>query len=103
MHGLKAAPGTVSRINVTSVAINCTTNKYTIGGTIAGLSGTGLVLQDNGGDNLAISANGSFAFATPIASGATYNVTWSTRSTSPSQTVVTGSRWHGGQRKNVTN
>src|SRR5215831_20631647 len=38
--------------------------KYTIGGTVTGLSGTGLVLQDNGGDNLAVSASGPFTFAT---------------------------------------
>ena len=29
-----------------------TTGPYTIGGTVTGLTGTGLVLQDNGGDNL---------------------------------------------------
>ena len=30
---------------------------YTIGGTVSGLSGTGLVLQNNGGNNLSVSAN----------------------------------------------
>ena len=34
-----------------------------------------MVLQDNGGDNLAVTANGAFMFATPVASGATYTVT----------------------------
>ena len=34
---------------------------YTIGGTVSGLSGTGLVLQDNGGNNLPVSA-GELAF-----------------------------------------
>ena len=80
--------GLVGGANVTSVAINCTTNKYTIGGTVSGLSGTGLVLQDNGGDNLTLSANGTFSFATPIASGATYSVTVLTNPASPSQTCV---------------
>jgi hypothetical protein len=48
---------------------------YTIGGTLAGLNGAGsVVLQDNGGDNLTVSANGSFTFATPLASGQTYFV-----------------------------
>ncbi len=31
-----------------------------LGGSVSGLSGTGLVLQDNGGDNLSVSANGAF-------------------------------------------
>ena len=30
---------------------------YTVGGTVSGLSGT-VVLQDNGGDNLSVTANG---------------------------------------------
>ena len=48
---------------------------FTIGGTVIGLTGTGLVIQDNGGDNLAISANGVFAFKTPIVAGGGYSVT----------------------------
>ncbi|MGD1081709.1 MAG: hypothetical protein ABR881_25610 [Candidatus Sulfotelmatobacter sp.] len=32
---------------------------YTIGGMVSGLSGAGLVLQNNGGNNLPVSANGS--------------------------------------------
>lgn len=76
--------------NVTSVAINCTTNTYTIGGTINGLAGTGLKLQDNSGDTLSVSGS-SFTFVTPIKSGATYNVTVSTQPSSPWQTcAVTG-------------
>ena len=33
------------------------------------------MLRDNGGDDLTLTANGSFAFATKLASGAAYNVT----------------------------
>jgi 6-phosphogluconolactonase len=47
---------------------------YNIGGTVSGLSGTGLVLQNNVGNNLSVSANGSFTFTTAIASGGSYNV-----------------------------
>ena len=63
---------------------------YTVSGLVSGLSGTGLVLQKNGGDSLAIGANGVFTFATPLVSGATYAVTVLTQPTSPSQvcTVV---------------
>ena len=48
---------------------------YTIGGTVSGLTGTDLVLQDNGGDNLTINANGTFTFATAIDTGGMYAVT----------------------------
>ena len=41
-------------------------SSYSVGGTVSGLSGT-VVLQDNGGDNLSVSANGSFTFATSLA------------------------------------
>ena len=66
--------GTVASSNVTNVLVTCTTNTYTIGGTITGLAGS-LVLQDNGGNNLPVSANGGFIFTTAIASGGAYEVT----------------------------
>ena len=62
-------------------------DSYSVGGTVSGLSGT-VVLQDNGGDDLSVSANGSFTFATPLASGAGYNVTVKTNPSGQSCTVV---------------
>jgi hypothetical protein len=48
---------------------------FTVGGTVGGLrQGRRVVLQDNGGDNLTVSANGPFVFAQSVASGATYRV-----------------------------
>ena len=47
---------------------------FSVGGTVSGLSGT-VVLQDNGGDTLSVSANGPFTFATSLAAGAPYSVT----------------------------
>lgn len=49
-----------------SVSVTCKTNGYTVGGTTSGLRGTGLVLQINSGETLAVAANGSFTFPTPI-------------------------------------
>ncbi len=46
---------------------------YTVGGTVSGLSGT-LVLQNNGGDDLTLTADGGFTFATPVANGSSYAV-----------------------------
>src|SRR6185312_5672949 len=71
-----------------TVTVNCATNTYTVGGTVSGLAGTGLVLQDNGGDNLAVTANGGFAFATALASGTTYAVTVKTQPTGLAQTCA---------------
>jgi hypothetical protein len=83
--------GTVGSANVTNVSVTCTTNKYTIGGTVTGLTGTGLVLQNNAGDDLTVAANGTFTFATSIDSGAAYAVTVQTQPSGPSQTCsVTG-------------
>lgn len=60
----------------------------TIGGTTSGLSGGALVLQNNGGDNLAVSGNGPFTFATSIPQGNAYNVTVLTQPSNPKQTCV---------------
>jgi 6-phosphogluconolactonase (cycloisomerase 2 family) len=81
--------GTASA-NVTNVAVSCTAvaSNVTIGGTVAGLTGTGLVLQDNGGDNLSVTTNGSFTFATALASGSAYAVTVATQPSSPAQTCT---------------
>jgi N-acetylneuraminic acid mutarotase len=62
---------------------------YTIGGTISDLSGSGLVLQNNGGDNLQVSSTQTtFVFATSVASGAAYAVTILTQPSSPAQTCT---------------
>jgi hypothetical protein len=88
--------------NVTNVQVTCsTTPTYTIGGTVSGLSGTGLVLQNNGGNNLSITANGSFTFSTAITSGSTYDVTILTQPSSPAQTCAV-SNGSGTASANVT-
>ena len=49
---------------------------YTIGGTVTGLTGTGLVLQDDGGNNVTVSASAtSFTFNAPVLSNGAYSVT----------------------------
>ena len=79
--------------NVTNVNVSCGVGTFSIGGQVAGLSGSGLVLQDNGGDNLNVSKGGTFTFATGLSKGATYSVTVFTQPTNPSQdcTVANGS------------
>ena len=96
--------GTVTIANITGIQVNCyaTTVTDTIGVTVSGLiPGNPVVLQNNGGDNLSVTANGSFNFATAIANGSTYAVTVLTQPTSPAQTcsVTVGS---GTATKNVS-
>ncbi len=77
--------GTIGGSNITSIAIMCTTTQYTIGGTVAGLAGQGLTLQNNGADSLPIGANGAFTFPASIAGGSMYSVTVATQPTNPTQ------------------
>ncbi len=77
--------GVVASSNVTSVVVKCTTNKFTVGGMVTGLAGSGLVLQNNGSDDLPIASNGAFTFATSIASGSSYLVSVSTEPSLPTQ------------------
>jgi glucose/arabinose dehydrogenase len=58
---------------------------YSVGGTVNGLEGTGLVLHNNGADDLAINANGAFQFATTLAQGQPYLVTVASQPTGPLQ------------------
>ncbi|HEY4906999.1 MAG TPA: kelch repeat-containing protein [Candidatus Acidoferrum sp.] len=75
----------IATANVTGIPIACV-NSYTIGGNVNGLVGTGLVLQDNNADNLAIATNGAFAFKNQLPTGAAYSVTVLTNPTSVPQT-----------------
>jgi len=95
--------GTVVNGNVTSVAIACTTNTYTIGGLVGGMTGTGLILRNNGGNDLTVNANGAFAFSTPLNSGANYAVTVFAQPSNPlNQCSVTGGQGQVGAQDIVT-
>jgi hypothetical protein len=63
---------------------------YSIGGTISGLSGT-VVLENNGGDDLSISANGTFTFSSLLDQSAPYAVTVSSDPSGQACTVADGS------------
>jgi Concanavalin A-like lectin/glucanases superfamily len=55
-----------------------------VGGLLSGLTpGESITLQNNSGDNLTLSANGTFTFATPVAGGADYGVAILTPPSSP--------------------
>jgi preprotein translocase subunit SecG len=86
---VSSGSGTVNAANVGNVAVTCA-NLYSVGGTISGLTGT-VVLQNNGGNNLSVSAAGGFAFSTKLSSGSAYAVTVLTQPTGQTCTVSSGS------------
>jgi len=49
--------------------------RLTVGGSASGLSGSGLILQLNGANDLAVGANGKFSFPKALAKGSAYEVT----------------------------
>lgn len=84
---VSGATGTVVGAPVDSVVVNCGANSYTVGGNVTGLSGT-LVITNNGVNDRTISANGSYAFSTPITNGGAYKVEVKTQPAFPPVTQV---------------
>ena len=72
-----------------SLGVDSANATYTVGGTISGLTGT-IVLQNNGGDTLSTSVNGSFTFASGLSSGSTYNVSVITQPSGQACAVTNG-------------
>jgi uncharacterized repeat protein (TIGR03803 family) len=68
--------GTISTSNVVNVAVNCAASTFTIGGTISGLSVSGLVLLNNNGGATPIAANATqFVLESPVTYGGSYLIT----------------------------
>jgi len=94
------ASGTVGSANVTDVAVTCVAaeppappppNTYLVGGMVSGLAGSGLVLSNNGSEDLAIAGNGAFSFAARVATGMPYAVTVATQPSGQACSVANGS------------
>ena len=86
--------GTVASANITNIQVSCVANPiYTIGGSITGLTAAGLTLTEaTSGQTLSPVANAtSFAFASAVASGASYSVAVSAQPTGETCTVTNGS------------
>jgi 6-phosphogluconolactonase (cycloisomerase 2 family) len=78
--------------NVANVNITCSAVTHTIAGTVTGLAaGQNVVLNNNGADPTAVSADGAFAFVAPVAFNGSYAVTVGTQPTGQMCTVSNGS------------
>ncbi len=86
-----AGSGTVTG-NVTTVSVTCVAGaSYTVGGTVSGLTASGLVLQLNGANNLSVASGAStFTFPTALRSGAAYTVTEEAPPSGEACTVASG-------------
>ena len=95
--------GKVGSTDVSNVVVTCSTADFSIGGTVSGLEGSGLVLRNNGGDDLTIDRNGTFVFDTALTTGARYDVTIAQQPRDPNQTCAVTNRSGTVGTDNVTN
>lgn len=61
----------------------------TVGGSVSGLAGGGLILELNGANDLSVNANGNFVFPKPLSKGKTYAVTVKTSPAAPVKQTCT--------------
>jgi hypothetical protein len=85
------ANGSQSTANVTGVRVTCTTDAF-IGGTVTGLTGSGLTLalffNPGASTSLPVSADGSFTFPIPVRVVDSWSVVVTAQPTTPAQTCI---------------
>lgn len=83
--------GRVGASDIDDVQVDCTTEKFKVGVSVAGLGAHALTLQNNGGDDLVLSADGTAWFTAAVESGQPYGVTVSKQPAGYSCKVTSGS------------
>jgi hypothetical protein len=71
-----------------SVAVSCTTDRFTVGGEALGLSGSGLLLKTSWDETLAVTAAGAFRFAASLPDLGAYDVMIAAQPSKPRQQCV---------------
>jgi len=99
--------GTINGANITNVAVPCT--NYSLAGQVTGLMAPGLVLQVNGGNDLAVPVGDTFAFPTSVSLSTpfapqvpTYNIHIASQPTGQTCTITSGTGAIGIGAPNVT-
>jgi 6-phosphogluconolactonase len=64
------------------------TPQYSISGTVTGLVGSGLALRNGGGTSFNVTSNGSFTLPGTVAANSSYDVTFASQPSSPTQSCV---------------
>lgn len=82
---VEPATATLSGSDFHTITVECVTDAFSVGGTVSGLEGSGLILQNNGADQLEIYSNGEFTFTTPLFDNDDYDVSVWRQPSAPSQ------------------
>lgn len=82
--------GTARPNGVDTVEVSCSTRTFTIRVVVAGVGSGGVVVQNNGSDDVAVAQDGSFEFSQPVPDGASYAVSARplSEASDPSRTCV---------------
>jgi hypothetical protein len=80
--------GIVDGADVTDIVVTCANGRSAIGGTVSGLAGSGLLLQNNSIELVAVDEDGPFIIAIEVEDTTTYEVTVFTQPSHPDQTCV---------------
>ncbi len=88
---ISGGSGTVGTSAITSVMVTCSTASYPLGGTVSGLTSSGLVLASNGQTVSVSSGAASFVFGTPLSLSTSYAVTVQTQPAGMTCSVSNGS------------
>lgn len=96
------ATGTVGSAEVTSLFVFCSPVALTLGGSVSGLVGSGLVLASDL-QALPVTGNGNFQFTAPILSTGSYAVSVATQPSAPAQNCVVSNGSGNEPTANVTN
>jgi alpha-tubulin suppressor-like RCC1 family protein len=88
--------GTIINANINDIAVNCSgtiPSSFTVGGTVSGLTGTGLMLFNKASGSrfgvvLPISNNGVYSFLSHYLQGVTYDVAVSAQPSNPTQNCI---------------
>jgi lysophospholipase L1-like esterase len=86
--------GQINRSDVTNVEVTCSSAPavtYSVGGTVSGLAGGSVTLQNNGTDDLVLGSNDVFTFPTELSEGTDFNVTVAAEPAGQSCAVANGS------------
>jgi 6-phosphogluconolactonase len=103
MNGASAPYASIASVSTPSSQSSGSSGGFTIGGTVSGLSGSGLTLRLNGAGDLQIAGDGTFAFSTALASGDAYLVTASAQPTAAHEICVVSNNSGAVAQANVTN
>lgn len=81
--------GTTGTYNITTVVISCVTDSFALGGSVSGLTGSGLILI-NGPDRIAVPAGASSFALSKVAFAAPYGITVLTQPSNQTCSVTNG-------------